>query len=70
MRRLLAAVILVEETGRGIEIMCVHGHDQPVNHFGHQIPPGPRGLLRRRVAMVPAVAQGVQRLTAAAVAYA
>ena len=40
MRRLLAAVVLVEETSRGIEIMFVHGHDQPVNHFGHLIPPG------------------------------
>src|SRR5215470_6898702 len=40
-RRLLAAVVLMEETSRSIEIMCVHGHDQPVNHFGHQIPRGP-----------------------------
>ena len=30
----------VEETSRGIEIMCVHGHDQPVNHIAHQVLPG------------------------------
>ena len=39
MRRLLAAVILVDETGHGIEIMGVHGHGQPLNHLGHQILP-------------------------------
>jgi hypothetical protein len=27
----------VEETSRGVEIMCVHGHDQSVNHFAHQV---------------------------------
>jgi len=43
-RRLLAAVVLVEETGRRIEIMGVHGHDQPVNHLGHQAQPS--GLAR------------------------
>jgi hypothetical protein len=36
----------VDETGHGIEIMCVHGHDQPVDHFSHQAPRA-RGLLRR-----------------------
>ncbi len=30
--RLLAAVVLVEQTSRGIEIMCVDGDCQPVNH--------------------------------------
>jgi hypothetical protein len=69
MRRLLAAVVLVEETSRDLEIMCVHGHDQSVNHFGHQIP-GSWAIAPTRVATVPAPAQGVQRLTAAAVAYA
>src|SRR5690349_14288940 len=38
-RRLLAAVILVDETGYGIEIVGVHGHGQPVNHVGHQVLP-------------------------------
>jgi hypothetical protein len=69
-RRLLAVVVLVEETSRGIEVMCVHGHDQSVNHLGHQIPPGSRAIAPTRVAMVPAVAQGVQRVTAATAAYA
>ena len=36
MRRLLAAVVLVDETGHGIKIMRIHGRGQPVNHFGHQ----------------------------------
>jgi hypothetical protein len=66
MRRLLAAVALVEETGRGIEIMRVHGHDQPVD----QIPRSSSAIAAARVTMVPTLAQGVQRLTAAAVAYA
>jgi hypothetical protein len=39
MRRLLAAVILMDETGHGIKIMRVHGRVQPVNHFGHQALP-------------------------------
>jgi hypothetical protein len=67
-RRLLAAVVLVQETGRGIEIMCVQGYDQWVNHLvirssrvvGYLRPAG--------VAMVPAVAHGVQRLKDAAAA--
>jgi hypothetical protein len=36
MRRLLAAVVLVDQTGHGTEIMRVHGRGQPVNHIGHQ----------------------------------
>ena len=69
-RRLFASVVLVEETGRRIEIMGVHGHDQPVNHFGHQVPPGSRASAPARVAMAPAVAQAAQRLKAAALAHA
>jgi hypothetical protein len=39
MRRLLAAVVPVDEPGHGIEIMRVHGRSQPVDHFGHQASP-------------------------------
>ena len=37
-RRLLAAVILVEETGDGIEIMSVHRHNQSINYISHRVP--------------------------------
>ena len=69
MRRLLAAVVLADKIGHGIKIMCVHGHDQPVNHHGHQAPPpGSQALASTCLALVPAVAQALQRLTAAAMA--
>jgi hypothetical protein len=56
MRRLLAAVALVEETSRGIKIMYVHGHDQSVNHFEHRTSPGSWAIARR----IPMVESGVQ----------
>jgi hypothetical protein len=40
--------MLVDETGRGVEIVCVHGHDESINHFSHRILPRARGLLRWR----------------------
>ena len=70
MRRLPAAVVLVDQTGHGIEIMRVHGRGQPVNHFGHQaLPAGSQPMAATCFAMDSAVAQTLQRLTAAAMAY-
>jgi hypothetical protein len=70
MRRLLAAVVLIDQTGHGIKITRVHGRGQPVNHFGHQaLPPGSQAMAPTCLAMVPAVAQALQRLPAAAMAY-
>ena len=61
--------VLVDQTGHGIEIMRVRGRGQPVDHFGHQALPRLTAMALTCLAMVPAVAQALQRLTAAAMAY-
>jgi len=69
MHRLLAAVVLVDETSHGIEIMRVHGRRQSVNHLGHQALPQPPVMASTCLVMIPAVAQALRRLAAAAMAY-
>ena len=65
-RRLLAAVVLVDETGHGIKITCVYGRGQPVNHLGHQaLPPAHRPWRPRASPWAPPSRRHSQHLTAA-----
>jgi hypothetical protein len=63
--RVRAAVILVDETGHGIEIMGVHGHDQRSITSVIRSSPGSQAIAPARTAIVRAVAHESQPLKAA-----